>query len=82
MANVKITVTVPEETREWLRETYSDHTSDSARVANAIRDARSLQQVMDTRNIVDFQMPEDPGDVAIQSEEVRVDSADLEDSED
>jgi hypothetical protein len=38
---------------------------------------------MDTRTVVDFELPETPGEVAIQSEEVRLETEkDPEDSED
>jgi hypothetical protein len=38
-----ITATLPDETVEWLRRNYPDATSDSARIAMAISDARLVR---------------------------------------
>jgi len=49
---VKITATVPEQTRDWLRDRYPDATSDSQRVLMSIKDARDLESIIHSNDTV------------------------------
>jgi hypothetical protein len=49
---VKITATVPEDTREWLRSRYPDATSDSQRILMSIKDARDLEAIIRSNDTV------------------------------
>jgi len=47
----KVTVTMNEETLDWLKENYPESTSNSQCVLMAINDARRLQEMMGERCI-------------------------------
>lgn len=45
--NVKFTMTIPQQTADWLRETYPDGLETQDRIRMAISDARLLRELRD-----------------------------------
>jgi hypothetical protein len=53
MGTKKLSVTLPEQTVEWLEERYPDAKSDSERVAFAVKDARDLDRLLGARKVTE-----------------------------
>ena len=55
----KVGVTLPDETVEWLRETYPEAKSNAEAVTLAISDARNFQKLITARRVSEVRVDSD-----------------------